>query len=240
MSANQNDITNDYETFELEYEPEGTWRILSKAGNYWGLGAASAIQTSSKNMESAGHFRIKWNADEGTCSLLASSKATTDESTMKWVCARKSGQLCVGTTEPVGFFMVFQNRTVLNLRALNGSGFVGLKLLGSSKIEANKTSPDSIIVEYANNEHKDDNKGTFDCCYFRMPSNNKYWSVIDGNQVACDSNSHNCAQKFLIELRSNCAIAIRLFEASSYLNLNKQGAIGIKECDASEATLWEF
>ena len=229
----------------MEYESEGTWRIKAKEGQYWALGAANAIQTSSKEPKIAGHFRLKWNNDEGSCNILASNKVTDAESAMKWICARKSGQLYVGNSDPVGFFIVFQNRTSLNLRASTGSGFVGLKMQGTSKLEASKTSPDSIIVEYGNSESQHDqsddtNQNEFDCCYFKMPANNKYWSIIDGNQVACDSTTHSCAQQFLIELRTNQAIAIRLFESSQYLTTSGQGALAIKGCSPSEATLWEF
>ncbi|KAI1278794.1 Protein singed [Halotydeus destructor] len=240
VTANQNDISNEHETFQLEFEPEGCWRIRTNGGQYWGLGAASAIQTSSMDVKSAGHFRFKYNAEDGSCKLLASSKANDSESNMKWICARKSGHLYTGT-DPVGLFIMFQNRTALNLRALGSSGFVGLKLPGTFKVEASKTAPDSVVVEYANSENnRDAENSSFDCCFLKMPVNNKYWSVGDANSITCDQSSTNCAQQFLIELRSESTIAIRLFESSNYLSLTNQGALIVKGCGAEEATQWEF
>lgn len=242
LSANQADITCNHETFELEYESRNeVWNIRSKEGNYWAPGAASTIQASSRDKKSAAAFRIKWNED-GTCSILATDASGQEgsEGSQKWVCARKSGQLCFSATDPVGFHAMLRNRCSLNLRPANGSGFIGLKHLGLGKLEANKTSPDSILIEYANNENGDDVTGTFNCCYFRMSGNNKYWSVVDGNTVAADSSSNTCAQQFQIELRSGTTIAIRIFESCSYLNLNKQGSLIIMNCGPKEATLWEF
>ena len=185
-----------------------------------------------------------WSED-GTCTLAASnSKGDFDENNAKWVCARKSGQLCFSATDPVGFHMMFMNRRTLNLRPLNGTGFLGLKALGSGKIECNKIAPDSLIVEYANNESNNGHHEEcelFNCCYLRMPvSGNKYISLLDGNGIIADSTTTNCAQQFILELRTGAAIAIRLYENPSYLNLNKQGSLVICPCDPKQATLWEF
>jgi fascin 1/2 len=240
VSANQNEITSIHETFQLEQKSSSSWHIRTKEGNFWAIGAAAAIQTSSRDEKSAGNFRLKWNADDGTCALLVTNKDGDDEASMKWVCARKSGQLFAGNADPVGFYVMFLNRTSLNLRAVASSGFVGLKVAGATKLEAGKTAPDSILVDYANDEHKDDIKGTFNCCYLKMPANNKYWSMIDGSQVACDSTSVSCAQQFHIELRTGSTIAIRLRESSSYLTLTGQGGLLFKGCPPNEATLWEF
>ena len=242
LSANQGDITCNHETFELEYHPKSdTWNIRSKEGNYWAPGAASTIQASSRDKKQAAFFRLKWNED-GTCSILATDAAGLEgnEGSQKWVCARKSGQLCFSATDPVGFHVMLQNRRSLNLRPANGSGFIGLKALGLGKLEANKTSPDSILIEYANNDNLDDVTGTFNCCYFKMSGNNKYWSIVDGNTVAADSTSNTCAQQFQIELRSGSTIAIRLFDNCSFLNLSKQGSLILMNCGPNEATLWEF
>ncbi|KAI1278795.1 Protein singed [Halotydeus destructor] len=240
VTANQSDISNEHETFQLESDSEGCWRIRTNGGHYWGLEAASAIQTSSNDVKSAGHFRLKYNAEDGSCNLLVASKTGDSESTPKWICARKSGHLYTGT-DPVGLFIMFQNRTSLNLRALSSSGFVGLKLPGTFKVEASKTVPDSVVVEYANSENNQDTENSsFNCCFLKMPINNKYWSVSAGNLITCDQSFTNCAQQFLIELRSGSTIAIRLFESSNYLSLTSQGALIVKGCPPEEATLWEF
>ncbi|RWS15974.1 singed-like protein [Dinothrombium tinctorium] len=238
LSANQNEITSEFETFQLQYNQEfDTWHISTKEGNYWGLGGASTIQAANKDEKNRGHFKIKWN-DDGTCSILASSDGKATDDSMKWICNRKSGQLFTGSQDPVRFFAMLQNRTSFNLRASTGSGFIGIKVPGSGKLESGKTAPDSILVEYVNSENSDDS--AFNCCYFKMPANNKYWSVIDGNIVVCDAASPTCAQQWIMELRNGSCIAIRMFDSGSYLTLTNQGAITVTNCQAKDATLWEF
>lgn len=244
VSANQSDISSKHETFQLEYfEESDTWAVKSHEGKYWSPGAASAIQVSERQVSAASHFKVLWSED-GTCTLAASnSSGQFDEHTAKWVCARKSGQLCFSSTDPVGFHMMLMNRRTLNLRPLNGTGFLGLKSPGSGKIECNKITPDSLIVEYANNESANGEQECelFNCCYLRMPAaSNKYISLLDANAIIADSTSKNCAQQFILEVRSGSGIAIRLYENVSYLNLNKQGSLTIAPCHPADATLWEF
>ncbi|XP_074603413.1 fascin domain-containing protein singed isoform X2 [Brevipalpus obovatus] len=249
LSANQNEITSQHETFQLQYNKSSdTWHILTKDGNYWALGAASTIQASSRDEKNACYFKLKWNADGTTSILLSSLDGKTDEANAKWICNRKSGQLCTGVADPVKFYLMFRNRTSLNLRAANGSGFVGLKSAGSSKLESNKTSPDSIIVEYSNSEAtngksvgSDGDENGFNSCLFKMPANGKYWSVIEANMIACDVGSPSCAQRWIMELRNGCSIAIRTLESTtSYIQLTLQGAITMGSCQPENATLWEF
>lgn len=242
VSANQNEITSSHEVFELQYqECSDTWTIRTKDHHYWSPGAASAIQTNSGDISSAAHFKMIWNQDDGSCSLLVSNTSgKNDESGAKYVAARKSGQLCYSSQDQASFYLLLQNRTSLNLRSANGSGFVGLKVPGSGKLDATKSIPDSILIEYANSDQVDNDEATFNCCYFKMPAINKYWSMIDNNQLACDASSVTCAQQFQLELRTGSTIAIRLFENSSYLNLTKQSSLAISGCQPSEATLWEF
>jgi fascin 1/2 len=243
LSANQNDVTVTHETFELQYNTSSdTWNIQSQDGNYWSSGAVSAISVSSRDKKTAGHFKIKWN-DDGTCSILSVDASGKEPSEPRWVCARKSGQLCLSANDPVGFYMMFMNRQVINLRPSNGSGFLGLKQLGQGKIDCGKTAPDSILVEYVNSEtdHQEaDIMSTFNCCLLRMPTNGKYLSVVDGNCVAADSVSPSGGQQFLLELRSGTTLAIRLLENASYLNLSKQSVLCINQCQPNEATEWEF
>lgn len=104
---------------------------MTESGSYWSLGGIGTIQASSKDVKSRGHFRLKWNNDDGTCSISAASEPV-EEAKMKWVCGRKSGQLYLGTADPVKFHVKFENRTAFNLRGSNASGFVGLKLPGKS------------------------------------------------------------------------------------------------------------
>lgn len=243
LSANQSDVTASHETFDLQYNSSNdTWNMKTKDGNYWSPGTTTAIPVSSRDKSSAGMFKIKWN-DDGTASILATDSSGNETKDPKWVCARKSGQLCLSSNDPVGFHVMFMNRQVINLRPSNGSGFLGLKQLGLGKIECGKTAPDSILVEYVNSEtdhREEDIMSTFNCCVLRMPTNGKYVSIVDGNCVAADGASPSCGQQFLLELRSGSTLAIRLFENASYLNLTKQNTLCISKCQPNEATLWEF
>lgn len=243
LSANQSEVTDTHETFELEYNTSNeTWNIKSKDGNYWSTGAASGIPVSSRDKPSSGTFKITWN-DDGTASLFATDASGKETQEPRWVCARKSGQLCLSANDPVGFHVMFMNRQVINLRPSNGSGFLGLKQIGLGKIEAGKTAPDSILVEYVNSEtdhQENDIMSTFNCCLLRMPTNGKYLSVVDGNCVAADAVSPSHGQQFLLELRTGYTLAIRLMEHASYLNLTKQNTLCISKCSPNESTLWEF
>ena len=239
LSANQNEITPEFETFQLQYRVKSqTWNIVTKAGNYWAVGAASAIQASSKEDKSGDHFKLKWNED-GTCSIFIANPSRAEEENLKAICNRKSGQLYCGSSNPVCFYVMFQNRTFLNLRANNGSSFVGLKSSGGGKLESNKTSPDSVLVEYINSESNRLDLN-FNCCHLKMTSNFKYLTIIEANMVACDASSRESAQQWIIELRTENCIAIRTFETGLYLNLTNQGSIVVNNCHPKDATLWEF
>lgn len=134
LSANQNELTKQ-ETFQFEYNAKDlSWHITTQEGHYWALGGASTIQTN-KDVSAKASFKLKWNTDDGSCSLAVSDPNVNDEALMKWICARKSGQLFTGSAEAaVKFFVKFLNRTSINLRASNASGFVGLKLPGISQL----------------------------------------------------------------------------------------------------------
>ncbi|XP_054159197.1 protein singed-like [Oppia nitens] len=245
LSANQNELTKQ-ETFQFEYNSiDNSWYITTFDGHYWALGGASTIQTS-KDFTTKTSFKLKWNPEDGSCSLAVNDGKGGDESSIKWIGARKSGQLFTCTSDSaVKFFMKFLNRTSINLRASNASGFVGLKLPGSGKLESNKTTPDSIRIEYANSDNNgldfSDIDLTFNCCYLKMMSNNKYLSLIENNCLAADASSAACGQQFQTELRNGTQIAIKTFESNSnYLNLTKNGSIVVSNCLPESATLWEF
>ena len=134
MSANQNDVTQ-HETFQLEYEAKGDrWCISTFEGKYWAFGAASTVQAS--NSASAGssdraYFRLVWNTDDGTCSLMALEPSSGGQ--LRSLGARKSGQLFTGGPESIRFYVKFLNRTSISLRGANASGFVGTK--GQGKLQ---------------------------------------------------------------------------------------------------------
>lgn len=143
---------------------------------------------------------------------------------LKWVANRKSGQLFAtlmsNSQEPVKFQIKFQNRAFLNLRPSTSFGYIGLKNADASKIEVNKITSDSIVLEYGSNDtatneidrlkktliatdsatSPGDNTIGYNYCYFKMPTNNKYWSIVDNNFVVCDATTKQCAQQWVIEL----------------------------------------
>lgn len=130
LSANQNEITKD-ETFQMEFDNEmDCWYLSTRDGRYWSPGAASTIQidqsfNKSNKTSDRGGFRLVWNKDDGTCSLNSIDR---DQKQSRPLCARKSGQLYTANgSEPIKFYMKFLNRTNISLRALNSSGFVGIK-----------------------------------------------------------------------------------------------------------------
>ena len=160
LTANQNEITNQHETFQFEYHSDSkTWTIRTKEGFYWSLSPTS-IAANCKDAKSAAHFQLRWNEDGssgGSCSLIANSTSDfSKKDQLKWICNRKSGQLYAASMssnqQPVKFEFKFQNRRFLNLRPLTSFGYVGLKNQEASKIELNKITPDSIVIEYGANE----------------------------------------------------------------------------------------
>lgn len=129
VSANQNEVTAEHETFQFRYnQATDTWNIITKEGNFWSLGAAATIHAANKDAKAGGHFKLRWNPEDGTCSLLAMSDPKSSD--QKWICSKKSGQLVTAGSEPVRFYVKLQNRTTINLRGANASGFVGLKVPG--------------------------------------------------------------------------------------------------------------
>lgn len=114
-------------------------------------------------------------------------------------------------------------------------------------MEANKTIPDLFTIEYANAENMSISRedtdlidSTFNCCYFRLASTGKYLNVVDGQTLAADAPTPACAQQFQLELRTGTTMAIRTYDANSYLNLTANGGLTISSCLPEKATLWEF
>ncbi|KAH9401048.1 Fascin [Tyrophagus putrescentiae] len=253
LSANQNDVTQ-HETFQLEYEAKGDrWCISTFEGKYWAFGAASTVQAS--NSASAGssdraYFRLVWNTDDGTCSLMALEPSSGGQ--LRSLGARKSGQLFTGGPESIRFYVKFLNRTSISLRGCQR------QRLCSVKLESNKTIPDLFTVEYANSENLSGTGGTggingggdvdlelinstFNCVFFKLVSTGKYLHVVDGGQtLAADAPNAACAQAFQLELRTGTYLAIRTADANGYLNLTANGALLVAPTTPEKATLWEF
>ena len=127
LSANQNEVTQ-HETFQLEYDPpHDSWQISTSNGRYWSFGAASTVQVSNTDLAVRANFRIRWNNDDGTCSLYAIEPG---QDQLRTLGARKSGQLYTSAPESIRFYVKFLNRTCIILRGANSSGFVGTKSQG--------------------------------------------------------------------------------------------------------------
>lgn len=152
LSANQTEVSSKYETFQLTYHRQTkNWSIMTYDCNFWTVlhstGAVSICKPGDYEGLTRGQFRLTWSESDASFSLQSIDVNQQE----KWVSARKSGQLFLsnGAQLPVQFIMRFQNRRLLNLRPVEGSGFVGIKPgVGSKQLEANKTAPDSIAIEY--------------------------------------------------------------------------------------------
>lgn len=152
ISANQTEATNKFETFQLTYHKQTqSWSIMTQECNFWTVlhntNTVSVCKPGDYEGLTRGQFRLVWNDADATCSL----KFVDANRQERWISARKSGQLFLasGNQVQVKFIMRFQNRRLLNLRPVDGSGFVGLKGTNCKQLEANKTSPDSIAIEYS-------------------------------------------------------------------------------------------
>lgn len=152
LSANQTEPPNKFETFQLTFHKQTqNWSIMTYDCNFWTVSQNTSTISTCKPGDyegsTRGQFKLVWARTDETCSL----KYVDANRQERWVSARKSGQLFLsnGTQTPIKFIMRFQNRRLLNLRPVDGSGFVGLKSSANCKqLEANKTAPDTIAIEY--------------------------------------------------------------------------------------------
>lgn len=152
LSANQSESNSDHETFQLIFHKQTQlWSIMTHALNFWTvMPNTTTISLCGpayyKESMDRGRYKIIWSDNDATCSM----KHVDLEGNEKWISARKSGQLYLsnGAQPPVRFIVRIQNRRLINLRPVDGSGFVGLKGGNSRQLETNKTSPDSLLIEY--------------------------------------------------------------------------------------------
>lgn len=154
LSANQSESHSNHETFQMTFHKQSQcWSIMTHECNFWTVqpntSTISVCRPADYSALNRGQFKVAWSDSDATCSIKYVDSATKQE---RWISARKSGQLYLSTTgsaqAPVKFIIRFQNRRLLNLRPVDGSGFVGLKGCTNRQLEANKTSPDSILIEY--------------------------------------------------------------------------------------------
>uniref|UniRef100_A0A6G1SR25 Protein singed n=1 Tax=Aceria tosichella TaxID=561515 RepID=A0A6G1SR25_9ACAR len=153
LSANQTETTDKFETFQLTYHKQTqNWSIMTYDCNYWTISqntnTVSVCRPGDYEGLTRGQFRLIWSDLDASFRV----KHVDINRQERWIAARKSGQLFLATSanqEPVKFVMRFQSRRLLNLRPIEGSGFVGLKSASSKHLEANKAWPDSIEIEYS-------------------------------------------------------------------------------------------
>lgn len=163
LSANQTETSKKFETFQLTYHKQTQlWSIMTYDCNFWTLSqnntsTISVCKPGDYEGLNRGSFKLVWSESDATCSLKyiepSSSLNKQQKPDGRWILARKSGQLYLASqpaagSQPVKFIMRIQNRRLLNLRPVDGTGFVGLKSKNCKQLEANKTSPDSIVIEY--------------------------------------------------------------------------------------------
>lgn len=232
LSANQNEVTGQHETFQMEFDSKtGLWYFNNADGKYWSQGAASAMHISDSSARAG--MRLEWSGSDGTCSLLIANGSD------KPIGARKSGQLAAGL-EPVGFFIKFLNRTCISLRSSVSSGFVGTK---GQKLETGRTIADLFQIEYADAEGVtlcQNEDAAICCCYLKASNTGKYLTAADGGQLVADGISTACSQAFQLELRNGSSLSIKTFDTNQYLNASPTGAIQLVACQPEKATLWEF
>jgi len=153
LSANQTEVSSKFEVFQMTHHKQTqNWSIMTYDSNFWTVlpntNTVSVCKPGDYEALNRGQFKLIWSDSDATCSL----KFVDSSRQERWIAARKSGQLFLasGTQSGVKFIMRFQNRKLLNLRPIEGNGFVGLKTLANNckQLEANKTTPDSIAIEY--------------------------------------------------------------------------------------------
>lgn len=269
LTANQGEIGDDHETFELQYDVKTQrWQVSNKCCTYWTLSGSNVAG----NGTQATAFRIHWQQN-GSCSFEAISNDEQKEES-RWICARKSGQLFVSTSNTSSvaacFWMRVANRRFISLRPLNGAaaangtGFVGLRMGETGRLDCNKSLPENIELVYIEEQKQDETKEdeslvettteepkqaksiilekqTLSFYHLRLCANKRFWSVSSKQLISCDSDQQATAYKWTLEFRSDHELAIRSFEEqNSYVGLNGQGLLQLIHCQTDKAPLWDF
>ncbi|XP_013782010.1 protein singed-like [Limulus polyphemus] len=218
VTANQDEIS-DHETFQLELDSATKrWYIRTMEDSYWCLGINAGIQATSCKRTPNCLFDLIWHQD-GSVTFVANNG--------RFVAAKKSGHLFansdqVGDMEKFRFYLI--NRSTLVIKC--NQGFVGYKSATSKKLECNKSSYETIIIE------RGDNPGSY---YFKDGASNKYWRVSE-EDVVIDS---DVPERFYLELREPSKLCVKT-SSGTYLVAEKNGILKVNGADASSATLWEF
>lgn len=216
VTANQEEIS-DHETFQLEYESSvSRWYIRTMQDKYFSLGAGGGIQANENKRSSNCLFDLVWHAD-GSISFRANNG--------KYIGCKKSGHLfanCDNIEENAKYYFYLINRPVLVLKC--EQGFVGYKSAGSNRLECNKATYETIIVERAD-------KGVVHL----KGQNGKYLHFHDDG-LSSDAES---SQGFFLELRDPTRICIKSVQGR-YVNSDKNGGIVLGSTDIEDATQWEY
>jgi len=216
VTANQEEISND-EKFQLEFDNHtGQWSIRTMKDKYFTLQSGGGLQASETKKTTNALFDLVWQND-GSVSLRANNG--------KYVAIKKSGHLFANSDEideRNKYFFYLINRPILVLKC--DQGFVGYKIQGSTRLECNKATYETILVERGENGQ-----------IFFKGQNGKYWTAgPDG--ITCDS---DVPQGFHLELRDPAKMCIKTV-SGEYVMAGKNGGFSASGCDSKEATKWEY
>lgn len=140
VTANQDEI-GENETFQLEFDWSAhRWALRTTQDRYWCLSAGGGIQAVGNRRSADALFELVWHGD-GSLSLRANNG--------KFLTTKRSGHLFAiseAIDEVAKFFFYLINRPILVLKC--EQGFVGVRQ-GSCKLECNKATYETIVVERA-------------------------------------------------------------------------------------------
>lgn len=140
VTANQDEI-GENETFQLEFDWSAhRWALRTTQDRYWCLSTGGGIQAVGNRRSADALFELIWHGD-GSLSLRANNG--------KFLTTKRSGHL-FATSDAIDdvakFFFYLINRPILVLKC--EQGFVGVRQ-GTSKLECNKATYETIVVERA-------------------------------------------------------------------------------------------
>lgn len=140
VTANQDEI-GDNETFQLEYDWSAhRWAMRTTQDRYWCLSTGGGIQATGNRRCADALFELIWHGD-GSVSFRANNG--------KYLATKRSGHLFATNEDPgdetTRFYFYLINRPILVLKC--EQGFVGFKAPSSARLECNKATYETILVE---------------------------------------------------------------------------------------------
>jgi len=217
VTANQEEIS-DHETFQLEYDDMSKrWYIRTMQDKYFTQQPGGGIQAGDVTRSKDGLHELMW-LEDGSVAFKANNG--------KFVGTKKSGHLyanCESVDEPnAKYYFYLINRPVLVLKC--DQGFVGYKSATSTRLECNKATYETIVVERTD-------KGMVHL----KGQNGKYLHFHDDGLSADAENP----VPYFIELRDPTRICIKTAQGR-YINTDKNGGIKIGDSAPERATKWEY